>query len=491
MAKKKKKIIDHSRLPIVVGSLFLLTLVNRLFVEASETRSSKIGIFEGETTFSLTSETGILPTIEIETKDVYGNVEDFTSSTGTITIVKDNEERPKHMILKVLTLTNFDNANVRESRVTKTNNQNLTIYHQLFEKNVEDLKQAMLVGKKYLVIEKWTIEATTGDQHMLQDKVITENGSDYYVNGINSPILSGRYVIKAPGTYLTKRLFTPNEITGDVSKYYFAITVQVGVTATSIFHYGMILEYQEGMESWDIEYFEDSQSIINPVLTIANEDASQVATVTVGEPITLRSNGEVYDELDLMTGKFTQRINEDGTVLDEEVVRYIKIKSTHTFEQNKNADVSVVGNITPILGSITVPSDPLSFTLNPNLEEGQQFVAPEFSVSNDNQAPIGLEVKSFEQTTTLLNDVLPNKYDSWEGLNKTQSKDIALSLEPQLSDGWLTLNEGSYYVANTSDIELGRVKGNSTVHFKFSALHGQSFTETLNPQYKLTFVFEL
>ena len=91
----------------------------------------------------------------------------------------------------------------------------------------------------------------------------------------------------------------------------------------------------------------------------------------------------------------------------------------------------------------------------------------------------------------MLNDVLPSKYTSWEGLNKTQSKDIALALEPQPSESWTNLNEGSYYVADSSNIELGQIKGNSTVDFKFSALHGQSFSEILNPQYKLTFVFEL
>ena len=91
----------------------------------------------------------------------------------------------------------------------------------------------------------------------------------------------------------------------------------------------------------------------------------------------------------------------------------------------------------------------------------------------------------------MLNDVLPSKYTSWEGLNKEQSKDIALALEPQPSNHWATLNEGSYYVVNTSNVELGQIKGNSAVDFKFSALHGQSFSEILNPQYKLTFVFEL
>ena len=177
--------------------------------------------------------------------------------------------------------------------------------------------------------------------------------------------------------------------------------------------------------------------------------------------------------------------------LPKESVKAIDLTSTYTFPPILNKNISIKGTITPTLGSITVPTEALSFTLNPNLEAGQQFIAPDFSISNDSQAPINLELKSFEQTTDVLNDVLPSKYTSWEGLNKEQSKDIALALEPQLSESWANLNEGSYYVVDTSNVELGQIKGNSAVDFKFSALHGQSFSEILNPQYKLTFVFEL
>lgn len=48
-------------------------------------------------------------------------------------------------------------------------------------------------------------------------------------------------------------------------------------------------------------------------------------TLTVNEDVTLRSNGSVCDELDLLTGKLTQRIDEDGEILTQEVVKTVDL----------------------------------------------------------------------------------------------------------------------------------------------------------------------
>ena len=47
--------------------------------------------------------------------------------------------------------------------------------------------------------------------------------------------------------------------------------------------------------------------------------------LTVNEDVTLRSNGSVCDELDLLTGKLTQRIDEDGDILAQEVVKTVDL----------------------------------------------------------------------------------------------------------------------------------------------------------------------
>lgn len=47
--------------------------------------------------------------------------------------------------------------------------------------------------------------------------------------------------------------------------------------------------------------------------------------LTVNEDVTLRSNGSVCDELDLLSGKLTQRIGENGEILTQEVVKTVDL----------------------------------------------------------------------------------------------------------------------------------------------------------------------
>ena len=72
--------------------------------------------------------------------------------------------------------------------------------------------------------------------------------------------------------------------------------------------------------------------------------------LTVNEDVTLRSNGDICDELNLLTGQLTQRIGEDGVVLSQEVVKTVDLNSS-------NGDVK-----TPIVyknGHILLQSDGL------------------------------------------------------------------------------------------------------------------------------------
>ena len=47
--------------------------------------------------------------------------------------------------------------------------------------------------------------------------------------------------------------------------------------------------------------------------------------LTVNEEVTLRSNGDICDELNLLTGQLTQRIGEDGVVLSQEVIKTVEL----------------------------------------------------------------------------------------------------------------------------------------------------------------------
>ena len=55
--------------------------------------------------------------------------------------------------------------------------------------------------------------------------------------------------------------------------------------------------------------------------------------LTVNEDVTLRSNGDVYDELNLLTGRLTQRIDENNEVLSQEVVKTVDLTMVDQDEQ--------------------------------------------------------------------------------------------------------------------------------------------------------------
>ena len=77
--------------------------------------------------------------------------------------------------------------------------------------------------------------------------------------------------------------------------------------------------------------------------------------LTVNEVVELRSNGSVYDELDLLTGKLTQRIDEDGSVLTHEVVKTVELKVVNQDGENVS--------LKPIEGTMQLSTS--SETINP------------------------------------------------------------------------------------------------------------------------------
>lgn len=89
--------------------------------------------------------------------------------------------------------------------------------------------------------------------------------------------------------------------------------------------YKNIMVLEGDMSNEDVHYFTGIQSCKMPVLTTSNEDGTKTIMLTVNEDVTLRSNGNVCDELDLLTGKLTQRIDEDGSALTQEVVRTVDL----------------------------------------------------------------------------------------------------------------------------------------------------------------------
>lgn len=81
--------------------------------------------------------------------------------------------------------------------------------------------------------------------------------------------------------------------------------------------------------------------------------------LTVNEDVTLRSNGDICDELNLLTGQLTQRIGEDGVVLSQEVVKTVDLSSNHVYSYKGITHYdcsSAEGSLVPTL-SIDVPTN--------------------------------------------------------------------------------------------------------------------------------------
>ena len=78
-------------------------------------------------------------------------------------------------------------------------------------------------------------------------------------------------------------------------------------------------------------------------------------TLTVNEDVTLRSNGDICDELNLLTGQLMQRIGEDGVVLSQEAVKTVDL-SILDQNENKVSSISSFNDTTHITASSeTIP----------------------------------------------------------------------------------------------------------------------------------------
>lgn len=477
--KQNKKAIYWGVLTFLTGAGLLFN-VNHSQVEAIDLSNSHLGTFEGNTTFTTSSGTGVQPTLAIEVKNQDGSTQSYETSSGSLTIPNTQEGATiKSAILKGETLVNLMNENERFNASLDGTNPSYWAYKYF------TLTQNLKPSTNYTLI----FNATITQSHIIH--IGGKPGNAFYSTSLSN-------VANGVNKFLLK---TYSEITDKEMNKLFIQSNNSKLVEITLTDFILV---EGDYTNTDIPYFTGMQSVKLPVLTITNGESEQIenekgqlipnpsfksTTIRFEEEVILRSNGEVYDELDLMTGKLTQRLDEKNEVLAKPIVRAVKMKAEPVFKIVNQAEVSVVGEVKPTMVSVTVPTAPLSFVLDPNKEPDQQFIASEFSLTNDGQAPLTIELKEFVQTTTIFKDVMPDYYESWDYLTKEESKSIALGLVPQESENWLSFNPGIYYAADRQNKVIGRVKQKSTVDFEFTALHGPSFESLPNPQYRLTFVF--
>ena len=540
----------------------LLGVLNPLTREPVEATSlggpSHIGTFEGGTTFTTSSSNGINPGLYLEVMDEYGNYHEYTSEDGVITI-PDTQEGAYVTQAKLLGKTKYRDQDTGELLDQWEDGRNLTL---------ESVQMPVLT--------------TTGKNLVSNMLPLNSNGGNITTTTVVDSSSTIATLIEVGGNIT---LTVSKENAGSRFRYFMyrenpvkGVTMSIGgqyvdnrntVTFTTQPDTKYLLVVWCGDKNIDYP--------INPQIEYGNQvtpyEPYKSNILSISDDIELRGVGDVKDELDLITGKVTERVLEysitgdegwtkhsttntfftmdgivkysdnkrnvisdkfygryvpsntwlsnmeicvfgskigigfDGTleelieylklnktrifyVDEEESIKTVALNSTYHFKPVDTREILVEGSILPLICSVTTPTTPLSFVLNPNAEEGQRFIAPEFTIRNQTPSAVSVELKQFTQTSNVLNDVLPTKYENWNHLNKNESKDIALALVPLASDGWESLLEGPRYVKDNSNYRLGTIKAESSVDFTFEALHGRAFTEALDPQYRLVLVFD-
>ena len=167
--------------------------------------------------------------------------------------------------------------------------------------------------------------------------VLTKNG------GWNSPNKVWRL---EPNTTYTARIqgevsfvgFFPNAIS-NVKRGSFNGGIYVKFTTDAAGDFGFLLNFTTGVEvDFNVFYGDVTSKLTEPYKS---------NILTVNEGVTLRSNGSVYDELDCLTGKLTQCIDEDGEILTQEVVKTVELTVT-------DQDGNTLSTIKPIEGMMYI-----------------------------------------------------------------------------------------------------------------------------------------
>ena len=238
----------------------------------------------------------------------YASLTDVTSATVENVV----PYAYKSAILKGQTLKNInDYSIITPSNVTIDNGGVITIiaqskYTEVFIKSLENKSST-----KYLVKIKVIENTLSGDFNLNAPA----NGHVIFENAFK--IIKSGYVGEETIIYTTASDLTNAQFT-------FRSYLSSSVASGSIKYQLSVIEYQDGMENWDIPYFEGMQSVKMPVLTTSNEDGTKTNILTVNEDVELGSVGEVKDELNLLTGQLTQRTEtrayQEGDESNSEVI---------------------------------------------------------------------------------------------------------------------------------------------------------------------------
>ena len=210
-------------------------------------------------------------------------------------------------------------------------------------------KQAILKGVSSIVDEVGNVCDTVNQINTttsVQNPILTTTGKNLYSDGdltINNPNRNTWYYTNGKQAKFgssCKRTDGGNWFYLEEGVYSYKSINENTLTNLSLLGEGEV-QYKSGKEipsGWyvfrfktmteTVDYVKISQIQLEEGIKQTSYEPYKANILTVNEALTMRSSGEVYDELDLLTGRFIQRIDENNNVLAQEVVKMVELSTT-------------------------------------------------------------------------------------------------------------------------------------------------------------------
>ncbi len=168
--------------------------------------------------------------------------------------------------------------------------------------------------------------------------------------------------------------------------------------------------------------------------------------------------------------------------------------STTTGDGDVSATVPVEGTIEALTISVTHPAT-LAYTIDPNADEANDFIAPIIPITNNTKVPVNVTVQSLASSaggTLQFTDVADDAKD-WTNLNLADSKTyLALGIQIQSVFGWSAgFDLDTHYAVDLSSQLFGSLPANTTGEMSLVANHGLAFDQSYTAMHTLIFMFNL
>lgn len=231
-----------------------------------------------------------------------------------------------------------------------------------------------------------------GMTHLSEIDDCISPGTTFYIKGYNIPTTINLMIVEYDGKNRLKNSWF--SLAKDRTIKY--TVANENCNLIKIIHdENCIVKYGE-----DVFYTVKMMVSLNENLPTTNHEPYKSNILTVNEDVTLRSNGDVYDELNLLTGRLTQRIDENNEVLAQAVVKTVDLTMV-------DQDGKTINKLNSFNGTTHVSTE---------VAENNAYPMVSLEVASELQAAMSKVAEDIELIKPVQNDI--------ETTLDTQSNDI-------------------------------------------------------------------